>query len=116
MEKIKKVFCEIYFRIRYLAVALRSANDYHLMDDVIYKDKRYFINNGTSAPIWDLCECEKNYPRDCPRVHQDEFRKELSWWNIKNSVGAIYGWYMRNWHGINMRNAMVDNNYSIFKC
>lgn len=85
--------------------SFRIAHKIHLMDDVIYDGKLCFVNNGISAPIWDLCEkaLKEDGTRNTYRVHEDDFRKIFSLWNIKNGLFSLHQWYMDYWYEIHLR-------------
>jgi len=77
------------------------------MDDIIYNGKKCFVNNGVSAPVWNLCEKEWNEDgtRNTYRVHEREIKKVKSFWNLENDLFHIYRWYMKYWYEIDLRKA-----------
>ena len=101
----RKVF-GLYLRIKSITRSIKQVNKVHIMDDVIYDGKECFVNNGTSAPIWDLCETKKRSDgtRNTYRVHENHFKKVKSLYNLKNDLFHIHEWYMRNWYRIDLEN------------
>jgi hypothetical protein len=88
--------------------SVRDFNNVHLMDRVIYKGKLCFVNNGVSKPIWDLCEkaLKADGTRTCYHVHENEFQKTLTWWNIENGLLSLHHWYMMYWFEIHLRDKL----------
>lgn len=103
--KMKKRFWGLMLRTKALVLSFRCYKGIHLMDAVIYQGKRYFVNNGVSAPMWDICEMEwnKDRKRESIRVHEDLLRKEITWRNIKNGLFSHYRWYMSYWYEIDLK-------------
>ncbi len=102
---MKKEIVGLYLRTRALARSVRQVNRVHLMDEVIYNGKKCFVNNGVSAPVWDLCEKEWNLDgtRNTYRVHENNFKKIRSYRNLKNDLLHNYDWYMLYWYKIDLR-------------
>ncbi len=103
---MKKILYGFILRSKALLVSLKQVNKVHLMDSVIYDGKKCFVNNGVSAPIWDLCEEElkSDGTRNTYRVHENDFKKIRSFRNLKNDLLYHYGWYMTCWYRIDLRN------------
>lgn len=80
-------------------------NHIHLGDYVIYDGKLCFVNNGVSAPVWDLCEksFKDDGTRNTYRVHENNFRKAQSLYNLKNGLISLHRWYMNYWYDIQLR-------------
>lgn len=99
-----KTFWGLVLRTKALIVSFGRRKGIHLMDTVTFRGKRYFINNGVSFPMWDICEMEwnKDGKRVSLRVHEDILRKELTWRNIKNGLFSYYRWYMSSWYYIDL--------------
>lgn len=99
-----KTFWGLVLRTKALILSFRRYKGIHLMDTVIYQGKRYFVNNGVSAPMWDICEMEWNKERKrvSLHVHEDILKKEITWRNIRNGLLSNYRWYMSSWYYIDL--------------
>lgn len=105
---MKNMLYSMQLRLLSLIRSIKTFGQVHLMDDVIYDGKQCFVNNGVSKPFWDLCEkaLSDDKTRTCYHVHESEFRKALSWWNIKNGLLSLHRWYMTNWFDIHLRDKL----------
>ena len=102
---MKKLLYGLILRSKTLFISVKQVNEVHLMDSVIYDGKKCFVNNGVSAPIWDLCEEELKSDgiRNTYRVHEKDFKKAKTFRNLKNDLFYHYDWYMRCWYKIDLR-------------
>lgn len=103
---MKKLLYGVFLRIRALVISIKQVNKVHLMDQVIYDGKECFVNNGASAPVWDLCEEAVNLhtgKRNTYKVHEKDFKKVRSLKNLKNDLFYHYNWYMTYWYSIDLR-------------
>lgn len=98
--KIKVWIKDKRLKLKYILLGIKNIFRINILDIVIYNNKRYFVNNGTSIPIWDLIEVDT---REHKRVNSNEFKKEFSIRNIKNAIKGTYNFHMGYWHSINMR-------------
>jgi len=100
LVKLRKIY--FYFLIIYLSSkAIKRLN---LGDDVIYKGKRYTLNQGVYNPKWSLSGNDIYLEN----IHRDEFKKvnnPLAWYR---SFKHSYNFYMDYWYGIWCRNGIED--------
>ena len=106
--KIKRKYYDLKLKAGYIITGIKTVKIVHLMDDVVYKGERYFVNNGTSYPKWDLIKFTDPYPRKSILVHQDDFKKEKSWANLKRGIFSNYEFQMSYWHKIDLRKLMEE--------
>lgn len=107
---MKKLFFSIYLKTKNLVLSIKQFNKFHIMDKVIYDGKVCFINNGTSYPMWDICEEEpkKDGTRNCYCVHETKLKKIICKSNIKNDLFYHYIWWKKYWYEIDLRK-MLSN-------
>lgn len=98
--KIKVWIKDIRLKLKYILLGIKNIFRINILDIVIYDNRKYFVNNGTSMPVWDLIELDT---RDRKRVNSKDFKKEISIRNIKNAIKGTYNFHMGYWHKINMR-------------
>lgn len=70
-------------------------------DDVLYNGEKYFVNNGVSAPAWDLLSYST--PRRGVCVHERNFKKIWSLKGLIRSFRSGYWFYMTSWYNIWVR-------------
>ena len=103
-------FIGLPLRIKAFVKSYSQRKQYHLMDDVIYKGKSCFINNGTryandGTHLWDICERTINPDgkRNTYAVSESELYRPLTWFNFCNARLFHYKWYMNCWYAIDLR-------------
>jgi len=72
----------------------------NLGDIVIYQGKEYFVNNGVSAPAYDLLPEQG----EVILVHKSNFKKKRCWYNFTHAFKFAYNFYITNWLDIWMNN------------
>lgn len=87
--------------------------DFHLADDVIYNNERYFINNGTTYDengihLWDICRKDEDGVGVSMAVPESDLKKAKTWFNFKNSLLSYYNWYMQYWYKLDVNKKIVD--------
>lgn len=107
---LKKFLFSIYLKTKYLLISFSQFNQIHLMDRVIYKGQKCFVNNGTRCDsvgnrIWDILpeEWDENGKRSGWSVSRTEFRRVFCWFNIKNALFSHYKWWKNYWYEIHLR-------------
>lgn len=104
---MKRCLYGLYLKTKSLLNSFKHFREFHLMDDVIYNGKRYFINNGIAYPYYDLCEYEyTDGKRKSIRVHESKIKKVKSLQNLKNDLLYLHKWYMNYWYEIDLRKGM----------
>lgn len=103
---MKSFFISIKIKCRALNRSIKQRNEIHLGDDVIYKGKKCFVNNGTSYPKWDLLEekCNEDGTRKHYLVHESDFKKIHNFHNLKNDLLSHYRWWKKYWYRIELEN------------
>lgn len=110
VNTIKRIMYSSYLKCKHLLISISKFRQLHLMDEVLYKNKKCFINNAIKSDsqgnrLYDIVEMEwgqhKTRPSYC--VDAKEFKKIYSWNTIRNSLFSHYRWWMMYWHGISLR-------------
>lgn len=118
MKEYRKTwFVGLPLRINAIINSYQQRKQFHLMDDVIYKGKKCFINNGTrysndNVHLWDICEqgVKADGKRNCYAVPESELHRPLSWFNFCNARLFHYRWYMHCWYSIDVRKKLEQLN------
>ena len=107
---LKKILFSIYLKTKNLLISFSQFNQIHLMDKVIYKGQKCFVNNGTKCDsvgnrIWDILpeKWDENGKRSGWSVPRTEFRRVFCWFNIKNALFSHYNWWKLDWYNIHLR-------------
>ena len=107
---LKKKIFSIYLKIKNLFLSISEFHKIHLMDKIIYKGQKCFVNNGTKSDsngnrLWDILpeEFDENGRRSGWSVPRSEFRRVFCWFNIKNALFSRYHWWKCYWYEIQLR-------------
>lgn len=116
---MKKMLYSFWLKGKNLLCSFKEWRQIHLMDEVIYQDRRCFVNNGTrynehGEHLWDIVECEENengrhnvyYIREC------EIYRVFSWRNIKNALFSRYNWWKKYWYKIDLDKLVLNSERS----
>lgn len=112
---MKRFYYDLKLKLGYLIQGIKTRNDIHLMDIVVYKEKEYFVNNATKycgqcmTPIYDLIEnvpYEENSKRELVSASAYYVKKVKNWSNFKRGIFAAYDFQMLYWHDMNLRELM----------
>ena len=96
------------FGIQYLDLKI-----FHILNDVIYNNERYFINNGTTydengVHLWDICRKNLDGVSVSIAVPESDLKKAKTWFNFKHSLLSYYKWYMQCWYKIDVNKKIID--------
>ena len=104
---MKKNIFSYYLKIKNLIISISEFNKILLMDRIIYKEQRCFVNNGTKCDsngntLWDILpeSLDENNKRSGWSVPRSEFRRVFCWFNIKNALFSRYNWWKNYWYEI----------------
>jgi hypothetical protein len=89
-------FKSFIVKLRFMCLAFRAIFQLNLGDEVVYKGFKYYTIQGAADPYWDIYN--ELVRRD--NVHKKDFRKLISWRNIKHDFTYIYNFYMGYWYTI----------------
>ena len=110
---MKKNILSCYLKIKNLFISMSEFHKIHLMDVIIYKGQRCFVNNGTKCDsngnrLWDILpeELDENGKRSGWSVTRSEFKRVFCWFNIKNALFSRYHWWKNYWYQIQLREMM----------
>lgn len=110
---MKKSILSYYLKIKNLITSISEFNKIHLMDRIIYKGQRCFVNNGTKCDsngnkLWDILpeKIDENDKRSGWSVPRSEFRRVFCWFNIKNALFSRYNWWKNYWYKIQLEKMM----------
>ena len=83
------------------------------LDDVIYNNERYFINNGTTydengVHLWDIYRKNLDGVSVSIVVPESDLKKAKTWFNFKHSLLSYYKWYMQCWYKIDVNKKIID--------
>lgn len=92
----------LYWRIRIMWMALKWVTTLNLGDVVIYKGKRYVLNQGVCSPYWDMGAADGG--EYLKRIHENDFTKERTLKNYLGSFRSGYRFFMGYWFDIWARN------------
>ena len=87
-------------KLRYIKIGIRNIFKTNIGDIVIYNNEKYVVTNGVTAPVLNITELKT---RIRLRINSSEFKKEVSFRNIKNAIGGTYRFYKGYWHDIWLR-------------
>lgn len=115
MIKLKIWFWSIVLKIRaaFRLITIKNYRDFHLMQIVKYKNKKYIINNMTKTssegvPLADLIPIidsdGKLYPKIVAPI--TELKKTFCWHNACLGLFSAYNHYMTYWFKIDLRNKL----------
>jgi hypothetical protein len=93
---MKKVLC--YIRIYVLA--FKSMFKLNIGDTVIYKGKEFYLIQGIAKPSWNLVDKHDTTAPTEMYVHESNFKKCVSWENIKHDLQVTYNFYHSYWFSI----------------
>lgn len=111
---MRQFFLDKVLKIKYLLCGIRTIKMLHLMDDVSYNGKTYFINNmitscgNCGARLIDILPNEWSINaggekfRKSEKVAEWKLKKIKNWKNFKNGLFSNYSWQMAYWHRITM--------------
>jgi hypothetical protein len=91
---------KIIVKLRFIYLALRAIFKLNLGDEVIYNKEKYTTIQGAADPHWDIINEQNNRKN---HIHKKNFKKIISWKNIKHDITFIYNFYMRYWYDILLR-------------
>lgn len=101
-------------KLRFLYLGFKNIKKLNIGDEVIYKNKKYSLSSYKYTDTnwldyWSMVNISsKEY-----EVHStNDFKKIMSWKNIKNSIYGSYRFYMVNWYSIMLKNLKITD---IFK-
>jgi len=101
-------------KLRFLYLGFKNIKKLNIGDEVIYKNKKYSLSSYKYTDTnwldyWSMVNISsKEY-----EVHSiNDFKKIMSWKNIKNSIQGSYKFYMTNWYSIMLKNLKIKD---IFK-
>lgn len=107
---MKRRIFSIYLKAKNIILSMKEFKQIHLMDEVIYRGKKCFVNNGTrydenGVHYWDILEKEwnKEGTRNKYYATDKELKRVLSWFNIKNALFSRYNWWKKYWYQIELR-------------
>ncbi len=111
---MKKFYYEIKLRLKYLIDGIKTRKEVHLMDQIIYNDELYFVNNGTlydgdGHRLWSVIKVgpfDENGRKESLHLQESQFRKARTWANFARGILHNYWFQMTYWHSINMRKVL----------
>lgn len=111
---MKQIIYSIYLKTKNMIKSILQCNRFHLMDEVKYKGKKCFINNGTrynndGVHLWDIVE--KEWKSDGTRNKYCASDKELKRYftlnNVKNALFFHYRWWKMYWYNIELSKMLL---------
>lgn len=107
---MKKNILSLYLKIKNLLMSMLEFSEIHLMDIVVYKGQKCFVNNGTKCDsngnkLWDILteEFDENGRRNGWSVPRSEFKRLFCLFNIKNALFSRYNWWKIYWYDLQLR-------------
>jgi len=101
--------------LRFLYLGFKNIKKLNIGDEVIYKNKKYSLSSYKYTDTnwldyWSMVNISsKEY-----EVHSiNDFKKIMSWKNIKNSIQGSYKFYMTNWYSIMLKNLKIKDIFKI---
>lgn len=98
MKRVLLVFLRAFWWAYIVRLSLRWIPGLNLGDVVVYKGKRYTLNQGVCRPLWDMGLIGGG--EYLTHIHETEFRKERSLRNYMGSFRSGYCFYMTCWFSI----------------
>lgn len=110
---MKEFIFSVYLKTKNMLISFGEFHKIHLMDRVIYKGQKCFVNNGTKTDgqgniLWDILPetTGEDGKRRGWAVPRTEFKREFCWFNIKNALFHHYNWWKQYWYKIQLREMM----------
>lgn len=100
MRTTKEKLCLLYLTVTRMFISIAQTNRIHLGTNVVFKGKKMYVSNGHGRKRWTLREKPPMTEEDVDDfifAYEDEFKKIVSFENIKNDSMSWWDWYKTSW-------------------